>query len=630
MNKRKKNTKDVLVRRKRTSAENPDQIVEKTLQSIFEEVYDSDNDHGADEMIEGGNSNGRKEHKANRKSSKSGRQINADDAEESQIDDKADESGYPESEAFGDDIDGPDIHYLDFDEPLSQYEEREGRSVSQEDEEEFEDEDDEIDYDSLEDDDDLEMEADDKVKKHRRRKKVGFTLLGIVLLLTASYMGISWYFMSHFYYATKINDNDFGLKTVAQVEDYLSEQVSGYSLTLKEIDGKTESISGDDIDISYKKSDELKKLLKKQNPFLWPKAFWEDHKIAAEVGVQYDSSKLSAVLNGLKCMVAENQTPSVSAKPKFSEKEFIVEPEVIGTQVNTEVFNSKVNEYIKGFVSELDMDKEECYLKPPFVSDSKEVVDATAKLNQYLKATITYEVSPQTEVLDQAVIAGWLSTDENMQVQFNTDAVWEYVAGLSGKYNTVGTKRKFTTANGNVVEVSGGKYGWWINEQAEYDMIIQNIEAGEPVTREPQFSSWGAAHGADNDYGNTYAEVDLTAQYMWFFKDGAIVMESHIVTGKPSTGAATPQGSYRLTYKTKNAVLRGQRYPDGTYEYESPVAFWMPFNGGIGFHDASWQAAFGGNRYITHGSHGCINLPYSAAEQLYSLIQDDTPIILHY
>ncbi len=42
-----------------------------------------------------------------------------------------------------------------------------------------------------------------------------------------------------------------------------------------------------------------------------------------------------------------------------------------------------------------------------------------------------------------------------------------------------------------------------------------------------------------------------------------------------------------LTYKQRDATLKGQGYA-------SPVKFWMPFNGGIGFHDASWRNTFGG------------------------------------
>ena len=74
----------------------------------------------------------------------------------------------------------------------------------------------------------------------------------------------------------------------------------------------------------------------------------------------------------------------------------------------------------------------------------------------------------------------------------------------------------------------------------------------------------------------------------------------------------------------------GEMTANGTYSYEQPVTYWMPFNGGIGFHDADWQPYFGGDRYLTGGSHGCINLPPENAGQLYSLIQYDVPIICFY
>ena len=48
---------------------------------------------------------------------------------------------------------------------------------------------------------------------------------------------------------------------------------------------------------------------------------------------------------------------------------------------------------------------------------------------------------------------------------------------------------------------------------------------------------------------------------------------------------------YTLKYKEADAVLRGDKQEDGSYGYEQPVDFWMPFNGGIGLHDASWRSS---------------------------------------
>ena len=58
-------------------------------------------------------------------------------------------------------------------------------------------------------------------------------------------------------------------------------------------------------------------------------------------------------------------------------------------------------------------------------------------------------------------------------------------------------------------------------------------------------------------------------------------------------------------------------------------AMWMPFNGGIGFHDASWREKFGGTIYQYAGSHGCINLPVEKAKLLYEKVYKGMPVLCH-
>ena len=84
-----------------------------------------------------------------------------------------------------------------------------------------------------------------------------------------------------------------------------------------------------------------------------------------------------------------------------------------------------------------------------------------------------------------------------------------------------------------------------------------------------------------------------------------------------------------MKYKEKDTTLRGPKKEDGSYKWESPVTYWMPFNGGVGFHDASWQPTFGGSRYLTNGSHGCVNMPPEMAGKLFDLISAGTPVVVH-
>ena len=106
-------------------------------------------------------------------------------------------------------------------------------------------------------------------------------------------------------------------------------------------------------------------------------------------------------------------------------------------------------------------------------------------------------------------------------------------------------------------------------------------------------------------------------------ENGEVTYQSNCVSGNLKKGRQTPEGIYFITYKQRNAILRGQ-------DYASPVKFWMPFNKGIGLHDASWRHKFGGVIYKNNGSHGCINLPVDSAKVFFDNVETGTPVICYY
>lgn len=463
-----------------------------------------------------------------------------------------------------------------------------------------------------------------------KRKKIimitGITVGSICIL----YLLISLFFINHFYIGTKINDMVFSGKTVNDVENYMKNQVSNYVLTLQEREEQTEQIKGTDIELSYKNGKEIEETLKSQHPLLWITAFFGNKDAEVTVEVDYNREKLDALITGLACMQEQNQQPPVSAQPVYNGQQFEIQNEVYGKQLRQEHFFKVLHDYVGQFKDELNLEQEECYVMPKFKKDSKEVMAAKDKMNSYLKASVTYNVEP-VAVVEQSLISQWITVDDDMNVVFSTDAVGAYVDELGEQYNTVKKVRTITTPSGKQAEVSGGSYGWKIDRDAEYEALIRNIEAGETVTREPVYAQKGAVHGTA-DWGNTYLEVDLSAQHMWYIVNGAVVLETDVVTGVPIPERCTPQGVYSILEMMRNKTLRGDRKPDGSYEYETPVAYWMRVTWtGIGFHDAGWQSAFGGDLYRTgKGSHGCINMPPALAGQLYEMLKVGTPVVIHY
>lgn len=488
-----------------------------------------------------------------------------------------------------------------------------------------------------------EEEKTEKPKRSRRKQggKPGWkkyavitgVMVGAIVLL---YIGISVYFMGHFFVNTKMGDYDFSAKSVSDVEKFWEEHVAEYVLTLKENDGDTEKIKAAEIDLSYQKSDSLQSALKEQNAFLWPAAFFRDTELKSAVEVSYDAQKLEQRIADLNCLKKE-QIPSVSAYPKYNGEKFVPEPETVGSAVDVENLNNKIKNAVESLTRQLDMKKEECYAEPKYTADSPEVEKACEDMNLYLRASITYQMDTDV-VLDKDIISTWLSVDEDMNVIFSEDAVRAWLAEFGDKYDTFDKTRHFMTPWGKWVEVQPGRldwgaYGWSIDEGAEFQAILESVRNGETVVREPVYLNGqrAAVHG-DPDWGGTYLEVDITEQHMWYIKDGQIAFECDVVTGLPTQARKTPDGVYRVLEKCTDYTMRGNIVPEtGEPEYISHVDYWMRVTwGGVGFHDATWQPYFGGTLYQTNGSHGCINMSYSSIQQLYPMVEVGTPIVVHY
>ena len=243
--------------------------------------------------------------------------------------------------------------------------------------------------------------------------------------------------------------------------------------------------------------------------------------------------------------------------------------------------------------------------------------------------SVTYQMpNKQTEVLDGLTIASWVNGSKGLTVSVDAAKVADYVQGLRNKYDTPTGTQTWQSADGTTKSIKTN-YGWHIDQTKETEALIANIQSLQSVTREPVYSS-RAAQTAMPQWGKTFVEIDISSQHVYFYQDGNCVWDSKCVTGTATDpDRATPTGVFALKYKQRDRVLRGRINPQtGKPSYESPVAYWMPFNGNIGLHDANWRSSFGGNIYLKSGSHGCINLPPKNAKTLYELITPGTVIVV--
>ena len=479
-----------------------------------------------------------------------------------------------------------------------------------------------------------------KIKAVKRRKtgkdgkvKALWITGGVLAVICLIYVAISVYFMSHFFVNTKINGKNFSGKTTSDVEKYLQTNIKDYKLTILENEGRQDVISGSEIGLEYRAGTEAEKLLKDQNGFAWPKAFFTENSRKVSVNVSYNEESLNQRISQLSCLQTE-QTPAENAKPEFDGNQYVIKPEVYGNAVDKERLTEQVKVHITEFQPQLDMVETKCYAKPKYVEDSKEVQEACDAMNKYVNASITYPMN-EPVVVDKALISQWLQVDGEMKVSLNTEAMKQWFTAFGDKYDTQGTTRTFTTPAGKSATVTGGTYGWSIDEDTELVNLQNSILNGEVVTREPAYYAGGtAAAHSGQDWGNTYAEVDMSAQHMWYVQNGQVVLETDVVTGEPIPSRITPEGVYSLMWKQPNSVLVGDINPDtGEPAYRTKVKYWMQVtSSGVGFHDAIWQTAFGGTLYQIPGtgSHGCINMPLDQAGALFNMIEPGTPVIFHW
>ncbi len=441
-------------------------------------------------------------------------------------------------------------------------------------------------------------------------------LAGIFL----AYLAASVYFMEHFFLGTAVNGENVEFQTVKQVNSLILEQAEGYGLTLLERGGTEESVMAQQLGMSFSETENVRNYKRVQNGFLWPRMFWQQDTYQIAPDITFDEETFDETLASLSC-VREGEEPE-DARVELTADGYELYPEQQGSRIKEDVLKEQVRAAAETLTETVDLEEAGCYEAPSLTADSPEITELTAKLDQWFATEVTYEFGSQTEVVDSSVVAGFIQLD-GCEASLSEEAVRAWVAGLADRRDTYKKSRQFNSTLRGVITVSGGNYGWQIDQETETAALLASVEKGETAAKQPAWSREGKAWGDNNDVGDTYIEVDMGAQHMWAYKDGALLIDTDVVTGNISRNYGTPSMVAAIQYKDRNAVLRGDNYA-------TPVKYWMPFYGNYGIHDASWRREFGGTVYLTNGSHGCVNTPPAAMKVIFENMDSGTPVVLYY
>lgn len=453
------------------------------------------------------------------------------------------------------------------------------------------------------------------------KKKILYVVVAVTAIVTLVYLGLALFFTKHFYFNTFINGENYSAGSVNSTQNLVLDTSNHYTLTINGRDGLTDTITSADIGLKLEFGEEFHDIIETQNAFRWPVSLFTKSEYTVDTMVTYSEEAFDNKIDTLCFFEQENiRQPKNAYLSDYTEEGYQIIPEDKGTvPIRTKIYNA-VKESVEILADSVDLDEKECYTNAAIVAEDRALQKECDALNQLTGVKITYTFGEDTEILDGSIIKDWLVTDEG-KLDIDPDLVREYVNALSKKYDTWGKKREFKTTGGETITISEGAYGWWMNRAAEAEALVELIRSGKSEERTPLYRAQAAQYGED-DIGDSYVEIDLTSQHLWVYKDGQLVEETDFVSGNVSRGYNTPVGIYGITYKERNTTLRGANYA-------SKVSFWMPFNGNVGMHDASWRSSFGANIYLTNGSHGCVNLPSKKAEAIYGYVEQGEPVIVY-
>lgn len=469
--------------------------------------------------------------------------------------------------------------------------------------------------------------------RSRRKKKlsvktcVGFgggVMAAAALIVSISYYHIGKQYEHVFFPNTVINGIDASKKSAEEVKNLISSGIDGYTLTISERGGRKEEIKGGDIGLQSVFDGSLERLIKEQKPMKWLKASQELKNLEVDTMIQYDDASFQEAVLGLSCFNQELMVKPENAyiSDYVPGQGYRVIPPEEGSLLDKDKAKTGISEAVMNLKQELSLEELGAYVQPEIQADDHTLLSQVQTLNTYAGVTVTYDFGGEKRVLDGGTISKWLGLEEDGTVSIDSEAVFAYVKELASEYDTYNRAKSLKTSYGQTVRITGGVYGWRIDQGAEAAKLTEEIRLGQSQEREPVYRQRAASRSGP-EYGNTYVEINLTAQHLFFYKDGKLVVESDFVSGNQAKGWATPAGVYSLTYKQRNAVLKGENY-------RTPVDYWMPFNGGIGLHDAKWRNTFGGEIYKNGGSHGCVNLPHSVAKTIYENISSGIPVLCYH
>lgn len=485
-------------------------------------------------------------------------------------------------------------------------------------------------------------------------------VLMIVLLLGAGYIGLAVYYQDGFAANTWINGVYCTGRTVEEVNGLLLKQtvmpteftVAGYDRIGSQAKETEWVLNMEDIHISLDYEVKLNDYLAEQNSWLWLDnvTFHRQHELEADISID------ETILQSWWEEIAEKSDGKSDYCVEYRETEGYVLYDGMHNRLDSDKAYAVIRDAILAGEDSVNLIAFECYYDLPLTGEQEQAALFWEKIEDFQGNGPVYDFGEGVEPIGRAQMCAFLEKDENTMMpvvdengQFvlvkNCAADW--VKEMAELHDTYGKEWQFHSTRGDVLTVQGVTYGTTINQKREtlwFSAYLEKLVSGqesadvigeEEIQVDPEYEdvpgveihipsyTRDAYNRSSMGIGDTYIEVDMGIQKLYYYEKGELRLETDVVTGNARRRMNTPEGVNYVYSKQKNRILRGEGYA-------SPVKFWMPVKGAIGIHDATWRDEFGGDIYKTNGSHGCINLPLEVMTQLFDMVELGTPVVMFY
>ncbi|PSL37089.1 putative peptidoglycan binding protein [Labedella gwakjiensis] len=407
---------------------------------------------------------------------------------------------------------------------------------------------------------------------------------------------------------------DMGFRTSALAAHSVSESLASLEVTLVD-DGGDVTLTGADLGLTVD-AEAVAQMAHDQHP-LWNVTSWNAGSLPLDV--QIDEATATAAL--------ESAVPDLYVEPtdagvSFDDgsKTYTVVDAVTGTGVDVEALATSIS-------AALTDGGDAVTVTPVTSSIDAAITTATAQaevdsLNTMIAEAGFYIDGEKTVGLDPATVASWLTVapeGDAFTVTVDRAALDEVVRPLRETVNRDAVDERIVTdsAGKHLRTIQEGQDGWQL---ATLDGVADGFAES--------LASGNGAYELDVEVQTSKTielyrriDVDKSDGVTRLYENEKLVATYAMAIGKPAT--PTDNGNFRvyaqLTKQDMGCVTG--------YSYCTKNVPWVTyFNGDQGLHGTYWHSNFGAGAMM---SHGCVNLPISAAEAVYRFAQVGTEVSVH-